>query len=126
MSEQQATLATSGAGWAGENGVRITKDESSGVLKIAGTLSIPAAEDVRKALSDAFNGNSGPVLDLSGIEDCDTAGLQLLWSAINTAQRLNKRLRLLEIPSAVAEIAAVLGLPLQQLTACQEGAAGAI
>ena len=60
--------------------------EASGILKISGTLDINVADELRTALLDFICTASRPVVDLSEVEECDTAALQVLCSAGVTAQ----------------------------------------
>jgi anti-anti-sigma factor len=101
--------------------VQITKDESGSVLKIQGTLDISIAEEFRKALCDFLGGAPSPTLDLSGVDACDTAALQLLYAARITAERSGKPLQFVGWSGAVANTAAALGL-----SAADEGKASAI
>jgi len=96
-----------------EHEVRISKEGN--VLHIAGTLEIREAEELLRALRDFVQQEGQPVIDLSGVESCDTAGLQLLCSARKTAAAAGKALQVLDTPPAVQDAAAALGLRLDEV-----------
>ena len=54
-------------------------------LKIRGALSIYEAAELRQELLARLEDNTDLELDLEGVTECDTAGLQLLWAARKTA-----------------------------------------
>jgi anti-anti-sigma regulatory factor len=97
-----------------ENAVEITKDESGQVLKIAGALGIGAGGELRNALRDFVCGSPRPIIDLSEVDVCDTAALQLLCSAGKTAERSGKPFELAGLSPAVRTTSAALGLPLPE------------
>jgi anti-anti-sigma factor len=90
--------------------VQITKDESGQTLSIKGALDIGAAEVLRQTLHDFIGESSSPILELSEIEFCDTAAVQVLSSAQITAERLHKPLTFGALSPAVANTCAALGL----------------
>lgn len=67
--------------------VRDTIDPSGGVLKLSGELRIEDAGDLRAALFEFVSAAASPVVDLSGVTECDTAALPLLLSAARTTVR---------------------------------------
>ena len=91
--------------------MHITKDESGGVLKIGGNLSIETTEELRAALLDLLAAASDISVDLSGVEACDTAALQVLCYSGKTAVGRGKKLGFLGMPDAVVQTALELGLP---------------
>jgi anti-anti-sigma factor len=95
-----------------EQEVRISKDQSGRVLQISGTLDIREADELLTALRDFVHGETQPVIDLSGVESCDTVAFQLLCSARKTAADMGKPLQLLALPAPVQDAAAALGLRL--------------
>ena len=90
--------------------MRIAMGESGSVLHISGNLSIETAEELRAAMLDPLAAASDISLDLSAVEACDTAALQLLCSACKTAQARGKRLEFVGMPDAVVQTALALGL----------------
>jgi anti-anti-sigma factor len=96
--------------------IDISDEESGQVLKIAGALDIEAAPELRKALSESIEANAGLTLDLGAVDACDTAALQVLYSARKTANGANKPMRILGMSAAVADAAAALGLAIDELS----------
>jgi anti-anti-sigma factor len=94
----------------GEQPVEITKDEQGTVLKLRGTLDISVAEELHRALRDFLSGPPNLILDLSAVDGCDTAVLQLLCSARYTAERSAKHLEFAGRSAAVLETSLALGL----------------
>jgi len=89
----------------------ITKDKSGHVLKFAGKLTIRAVAQTHETLREYFGGEVNPVFDLSEVEACDTAGLQLLCSASKTAESLGKHIEFAGVSDAVRNASAILGFP---------------
>jgi anti-anti-sigma regulatory factor len=79
-------------------------------LKIEGALRIAEAAELRLALRESIGDASLSGVDLSSIEECDTAALQLLYSASKTAVDAGMPLRFLEPSSALVDAATALGL----------------
>lgn len=96
--------------------MQIASDENGSVLRIQGTLSIGETAELREALCHALAETPSLVVDLSAVDGCDTAGLQLLCSARKTADSA-RRVRLVGLSGAIAEMAAALGLDPGELTA---------
>jgi len=99
-----------------------TAPEGTDRLKLAGSLDIAAADELRARLAHYVAAAAEPVIDLSAVEHCDVAGAQLLWAALRTAAHGNKRLTLTGWPEAMERAAASLGLPIGELPS--EGAGG--
>ncbi len=97
--------------------MRISQPEPGGVWKIAGDLDIGAAEALRQALLDALQRNSSVTIDLTGVETCDTAALQLLYAARLSARQARRSFRVAGMSAAVLEAGAALGLPVAELAA---------
>ena len=97
-----------------EPGARIRWTEPiSGLIKIAGTLHVETADALRQLLSEILNRQSPfppdhsediAQVDLSDVEVCGTAGVQLLISAQKTAASRHIPLRLVA-PSPAVETA---------------------
>lgn len=68
----------------------ITSPSPTEPLRIAGNLDIYEVGNLRAALLEHLANRSSIVLDLSGIKSCDTAGLQLLLAARQSAIRDGK------------------------------------
>lgn len=89
--------------------MNIARELDNGSLTLSGTLDIMTANSLREALLDGLSRNMEVNVDLAGIERCDTAGLQVLLAAGQTARTLGKSLHLHAISAPVAEVAAALG-----------------
>ncbi len=70
----------------------LTKQEKEGRawIKLDGRLSIDETAEYRDAIVECLKENTGLFLDLSEISECDTAGIQLLWSTRKTAESGHK------------------------------------
>jgi anti-anti-sigma factor len=77
------------------------------VLRIAGELTIFRAVELKQALLAV---PAPQEVDLSGVTEIDTAGLQLLILAKRTAQAQQLGLRLLSPSAVVTELFELLGL----------------
>jgi anti-sigma B factor antagonist len=79
-------------------------------LKIQGSLSIYEAVALREELLDRIAGETDLELDLGGVTECDTAGLQLLCAARKTAGKRDKHLRVVGAPQTVLDTLRSAGL----------------
>ncbi len=61
------------------------------LVSVEGAFTIYEAPELREALLRAFENHAEVLLDLSGVTECDTAGIQLLCSARTTADTEGKR-----------------------------------
>ena len=93
-----------------------TPDESESLLKIEGTLDIGCAEELRQALQDLLARASAPMLDLSQVDACDTAAIQLLLAARISAAQSGRQLELTATSPALDAAGATLGLSLHEPT----------
>jgi anti-anti-sigma factor len=87
----------------------INKDAASGTVSVSGTLDIDSAEPLRWALVDALAGQAAIALNLGGVEDIDTAALQVLLAARRAAAAIDKPMRWIGLAPSVAAAAAFLG-----------------
>jgi anti-anti-sigma factor len=84
---------------------------AANVLRIEGELTIQRAAD----LKDALLAEPPPAeVDLSGVTEMDSAGLQLLILADREARAAGRSLRLLSPSAAVRDVLDLLKLPLCQ------------
>jgi len=94
--------------------MRITELEPDAVLKISGAIDIGGADELCAALA-AYAMREPPLtLDLSGVDGCDTAALQLFCSLRKTALDANKALRIGALSTAIVEASAAVGLSLEE------------
>jgi anti-anti-sigma factor len=81
------------------------------VLRIEGELTIMRAAE----LKDALLANPPPTeVDLSGVTEMDSAGLQLMMLADREARAAGRSLRVVSPSTAVREVMDLLKLPLWQ------------
>ena len=96
--------------------MHINQDEPAGALKLSGTLDISIAEALRNVLAECVERDGNPTVDLSAVDGCDTAALQLLFSARESALQAKKRFRVEASSPAVVRACSALGLALAKLT----------
>jgi anti-sigma B factor antagonist len=80
------------------------------MLRIDGEMTIYRALELCTTLKGVFEGGGDLEIDLAGVTELDSAGVQLLLSARQTAQAAQRELRLVGHSPAVLEIFEVLGL----------------
>jgi len=85
--------------------------DPSGTFRLEGTLGIYSAELLLSTLTDCLASSHMIVLDLEGVDNCDTAGLQLLLSARASAVEHRKTVQFRAVPEAIATCCRRLGLP---------------
>jgi phospholipid transport system transporter-binding protein len=98
----------------GQQTMTLGKDTVTGVLTISGTLDIASANSLRETLFDCLMNQTEIAADLSGVDGCDAAGLQVLLAGLRDAAADGKTLRLTAVPHAVRETAAALGFPIPE------------
>ena len=75
------------------------RQDSAGVLTVQGSLDPSGAVSFRKVLLEALDTAESIELDLSAVESMDILSLQLICSAIRTARKVDKEVRLSGNPS---------------------------
>jgi anti-anti-sigma factor len=93
----------------------LSKDEATGGLKISGLLDIDAADSLREALLDCFRSQSVVTADLSGVDMCDAAALQVLLAGRENAVSAGKAFRVVATSDAITVTAAALGFSISEL-----------
>jgi anti-sigma B factor antagonist len=94
-------------------------EETEGNVKvrIEGSLSIYKAVDLRNAFLACLQKDTVIECDMSGVTDCDAAGLQILFAAHKTANQMKRSLYFNEVPQVVLETLSDLGLRADKLMA---------
>jgi len=82
-------------------------------LAVEGEMTIYRAAELWPALLEAVRTLDAPVLDLSGVAEFDSAGLQLLLAARREARQRGKALPITAASPAVQEVFALLGMTLE-------------
>ncbi len=92
--------------------MNFTREETDGrlLLKIKGELTVYESEIVRDELLICMSESDSLALDLDNVNECDTAGIQLLCSAKKTAEKSGKYFSLSTISEVVREAAIRIGL----------------
>ena len=95
----------------------ITREDKDGnvTLKIEGSMSIYEAAAVRAELLACFDSDEDLALDLKGVTDCDTAGLQLLCAAQKTAAEEGKKFCIAGAPAPVMDLLRDAGVNPEEL-----------
>lgn len=90
----------------------INQEEQNGNvrLKIKGSLSIYEAAPFRERLLACFGSAESLELDLGGVSECDTAGLQLLYAARMTATQAGTPFKISAAPQTVLKTLQSAGL----------------
>lgn len=88
------------------------RDAATGpVLEIVGDLDYASAPDLRQALDPlTLTGGQLLVVDLAGLEYCDSSGLSALLAAWNLASENGARIALAAVPADTARILSLTGL----------------
>jgi anti-anti-sigma regulatory factor len=86
--------------------------QENGVGRLSGDLHISDIDELRSALLAWLHDPSATELDLTEVERCDTANLQLLVSLSETAQSMGQPCRMSPLPPAMQEINEILGSPM--------------
>jgi anti-anti-sigma factor len=86
-------------------------------LNIAGEQTIRTVDELHKALTEYLDRGPDVVLDLSEVEACDAAALQLVYALRQSAAERKQRFHLKAVSQAVCDTAAALGLSLEGLMA---------
>jgi anti-anti-sigma regulatory factor len=84
-------------------------DKTTGELKISGTLDIDATNSLRDALLDCLLHQPEVGVDLSEVDACDAAALQILFAARRDSAAAGKAFRA-TASEAVTGVAEALGL----------------
>jgi anti-anti-sigma factor len=79
-------------------------------FSLAGELNIYSAATLRQELSQALEPHTQLLIDLSGVEDFDTTGVQLLLVLAREAARQNKVVRFVRHSVVVWEVLELLNL----------------
>lgn len=91
-------------------------------LKITGEQTIRNADQLHKSLTDYLDRGRDVVVDLSEVNVCDAASLQLMFALHHSAVQRKQGFRIQAASPAITETAAALGLRMEDLTAACEPA----
>jgi len=97
------------------HGMEISRQQD-GLVKVQGDLHISEVEDLRQALLTELSLGAALELDLSAVDRCDTASLQMLCSLKESATKEGKSLRLSSPSVSMQELCQTLGFPWLELS----------
>jgi anti-anti-sigma factor len=81
------------------------EDRDGGIaLRIEGAMSVVNIAAIHKELVACFDEYDDLILDLKGVNDCDISGLQLLYSAGETAQSIGKTFSVDDASDSIIDI----------------------
>lgn len=80
------------------------------VMKIEGALSAYEVKNLKDRFLTGFTNYQGIIVDINGVTECDTLGLQLLLSARKTAEKLNKTFNVTGDSQPVIDAITAVGL----------------
>jgi anti-anti-sigma regulatory factor len=89
------------------------KKEEAAPLKIQGPLTIYEVIDVRDRFLEHLNNTGELRLELEEVTDCDTVGIQLLYSALKTARDRGQVFDLKSVSIAVKKAAERAGINME-------------
>lgn len=87
-----------------------TQRQGKVLLQPRGELTIFTAAQARREILDALEAHVDPELDLSGVEELDTAGVQILFWARRESTRRGRALPFIDHSPAVMEVFDLLNL----------------
>lgn len=87
--------------------------EGKGIITVEHSLSVYDVVELRRAIVEYIESAVGVRIDLKGVDECDAAGVQLLYSAQKTAKTENKDIRILGISPALRRIFEKAGVDLE-------------
>jgi anti-anti-sigma factor len=90
--------------------------QHEGVVQVTGDLHISEAEQLRSALLRELRDAPAMTLELSGVDSCDAATLQILFSLRKSAERDGKHLNVSAPSAGMRETASILGVSPESLS----------
>lgn len=97
--------------------MQIHQDQRDTPVKLTGVLDINTAAEVLKTLLVHLEHKARISVDLSQIESCDAAGIQLLLAMQRSAKAAGKPFALIAATEAFTAVCASLGISSEQLIA---------
>ena len=87
-------------------------------FKIKGPMTINETTELKQELLVCLEDYNGLVLDLAEVVECDTAGIQLIYSTKKTVQDTDKAFTVTGASNCVQEIVSSIGLDFEEITKC--------
>ncbi|WP_321478221.1 STAS domain-containing protein [uncultured Paludibaculum sp.] len=98
-------------------------NDAGAPLKIMGEQTIRTADEMHKAFAEYLDRGIAVVVDLSEVDECDAAALQLIYALRQSAIQRGQRFRIAALSPAITDTAAALGLHIETLMTGYEPAA---
>ncbi len=95
--------------------ITTTQVDGKSLLKIAGELRIGSVADAKPAILASLGDSSEVQLDLSEVDQCDTAGIQLLLMACASARASGKSFTTLGHTATLQTALTRTGIPIELL-----------
>ena len=92
--------------------LHIEPEDHRVIIKIDGAFSINEVMEAKTRLGHVFEMKKDVVLDLSGVNDCDTAAIQLIVSAKKKAMEMNVRFFIESVSNSVQDAFNRIGMTL--------------
>lgn len=86
------------------------KQDDTGILFLKGDLNIYHAQAVRDKVLEQFNESKRTAIDLSGVAEADTAGVQILVWAKKESERRNHPIKMINHSPPIIKAIDLLGL----------------
>jgi anti-anti-sigma factor len=103
--------------------MQVFQNRCESALELTGALDINTADEVRKVLLECLEQHTSISVDLSKVESCDAAGVQLLLALEKSTESAGKPFSLVGVSEAFARDCASLGIsmvPLADAPSAQE------
>jgi phospholipid transport system transporter-binding protein len=86
------------------------QDQGDGRFLLSGHLSLETVPEALARGPEVFRDSENPLLDLTEVERADSAGLALLVGWARAAQHRGRRIRLVNVPRQLRNLASVCGV----------------
>lgn len=96
-------------------GGRTDDAEADDRLKIAGEQTIRTVGDLHKVLTEYLGRGTAVAVDLSEVDACDAAALQLIYAFRRSVAQEKRIFRIVAVSPAIGQTAAALGLDMEPL-----------
>ena len=94
--------------------MHIESDANRIIIKIDGAFTINEVAEIKNRFGEVFEKKKDVVLDLSEVNDCDTAGIQLIVSAKKKAVEMKTRFFIESVSERVQDAFRRIGMALEK------------
>lgn len=88
---------------------------SAFMVNISGTLTIDTVNDHIPKLMKVYNKSCQILLNVGHLDECDTAGIQLLWTFVNDVQKKGNEVELHALSDSFKKSAEISGFDLNKI-----------